>query len=81
MRSSRNRCPAPHCRAQKLPVNIERLQRKFRESTEREQRAGPTLRYTVDVFAKDSSASSSITPEDNVRFGPDPQHRRPRTRT
>ena len=55
--------------AQKLPVDIERLQRKFRESTEREQRSGPTLRYTVDVFAK-TPRIQLITPEDNVRFGP-----------
>jgi len=57
--------------ASKLPINVERLQKKLRESAVREQGSGLTLRYTVDVFAKAPSIEI-ITPQDNLRFGPTP---------
>jgi hypothetical protein len=57
--------------ASKLPVNVERLQKKLQESVAREQRNGPTLRYTVEVFAT-APRIELITPQDNLRFGPTP---------
>jgi hypothetical protein len=53
----------------KLPVAPERLQRKLRESLEREELVGNTLRYTVDVFAF-APQIKLFGPEDNLLFGP-----------
>ena len=53
----------------KLPVNLDRLQKKLVASVEREQRDGLVLRYTVQVFEQ-APRIKLITPEDNIRFGP-----------
>ena len=57
--------------ASQLPVNVERLQKKLQESVAREQRNGPMLRYTVEVFAK-APRIELFKPQDDLRFGPTP---------
>jgi hypothetical protein len=57
--------------ASKLPVNFERLQKKLQQSATRDQGNGPTLRYTIDVFAK-APTIQLIAPQDNLKFGPTP---------
>ena len=54
--------------ATKLPVNLDRLQRKVQESVAREQNTGFTLHYTVDVFAP-APRIQLFQPDDNLRFG------------
>jgi hypothetical protein len=51
--------------ARKLPVSLERLQRRIRESVEREERNGPAIRYTVDVFGR-SPRIELFRREDNL---------------
>ena len=53
----------------KLPVSPARLQQKLKESIEREEMSGNTLRYTIDVFAL-APKIQLFTPEDNLVFGP-----------
>jgi hypothetical protein len=55
--------------ANKLPVNLGRLQRRLNESVEREQGNGPMFRYTVDVFAR-APRIELFTPDDNLLYGP-----------
>lgn len=54
--------------ATKLPVNLDRLQRKVKESVAREETAGFTLRYTIDVFAP-APRIQLFQPDDNLLFG------------
>jgi len=54
--------------ATKLPVNLDRLQQKVKESVAREENTGFTLRYTVDVFAP-APRIQLFQPDDNLRFG------------
>ena len=54
--------------ATKLPVNLDRLQQKVKESVAREESSPFTLRYTVDVFAP-APRIQLFQPDDNLRFG------------
>lgn len=53
----------------KLPVSPARLQQKLKESIEREELIGDTIRYKIDVFAL-APKIQLFTPEDNLMFGP-----------
>ena len=61
----------PELNVERLPLNIARLQRKLKESVEREERDGLRIRYTIDVVAL-APPIKLVTPEDNVRFTPAP---------
>ena len=55
----------------RLPIDLRRIERQFRQSQIREERNGLNLRYFVDVFAK-APKLVIITKEDNVEYGPAP---------
>ena len=55
----------------RLPIDLRRIERSFRQTTIREERDGLNLRYFVDVYAK-APPIVLITPEDNVVYGPAP---------
>jgi hypothetical protein len=55
----------------RLPIDIRRIERQFRQTTIREERDGLNLRYFVDVYAK-APEIVLLTPEDNLRWGPVP---------
>src|SRR5688572_22676963 len=52
----------------KLPVDLSRLQRRLKDSAEREARGGPKLRFDINVYAA-APRIQLIRPEDNVRTG------------
>ena len=60
---------APAVDPSKLPVNVARLQRRFRQAVASEQFDGERLRFAVDVFAQ-APRIQLFTPEDNLRWGP-----------
>ena len=55
----------------RLPLNIERIQRALRQSAVREEREGLKLRYVVDVYAQ-APPIVIFTREDNLLTGPVP---------
>lgn len=55
----------------RLPIDLRRIQREFRQTTIREEREGMNLRYFVDVYAT-APPLVLFTPEDNLVFGPAP---------
>jgi hypothetical protein len=55
----------------RLPIDLGRIERQFRQTTIREERDGLNLRYFVDVYAK-APPIVLFTPEDNLVFGPAP---------
>ena len=55
----------------RLPIDIRRIQRHFRQTTVREERDGLNLRYFVDVYAQ-APDIVLFTPEDNLLYGPVP---------
>jgi hypothetical protein len=55
----------------RLPVDLERIQRRLRESTIREEREGLNLRYTVEVFGQ-APPIVLFGPEANLESGPVP---------
>ena len=55
----------------RLPIDIRRIERSFRQTIIREERDGLNLRYFVDVYAK-APEIVLLTPEDNLRYGPVP---------
>ena len=55
----------------RLPIDLRRIERSFRQTTIREERDGLNLRYFVDVYAK-APEIVLFTPEDNLRYGPVP---------
>jgi len=52
----------------RLPIDLQRIQSRFREGQIREQRNGLNLRYFVDVFAK-APELKLVTKEDNLEYG------------
>jgi|SRR5687767_3562601 hypothetical protein len=52
----------------RLPIDLQRIQSRFREGQIREQRNGLNLRYFVDVFAK-APELKLFTKEDNLEYG------------
>jgi hypothetical protein len=55
----------------RLPIDLRRIEKSFRQTTIREQRDGLNLRYFVDVYAK-APPIVLFTKEDNLLFGPVP---------
>src|SRR5688572_6187199 len=55
----------------RLPIDLRRIEKNFRQTTIREQRDGLNLRYFVDVYAK-APAIVLFTKEDNLLNGPVP---------
>ena len=52
----------------RLPIDMSRIQREFRQSQIREVRNGLNLRYFVEVFAKAPNIVI-VRPEDNLEYG------------
>ena len=61
----------PQVDVSKLPLDMARVQRRLRETVEREQRDGPSLRYTINVFAE-TPPLLVFVPDGDLRFGPVP---------
>ena len=55
----------------RLPLDLRRIERQFRQARIREERNGLSLRYFVEVFAP-APKLVIIRPEDNVEKGPAP---------
>ena len=55
----------------RLPIDLRRIEKSFRQTTIREERDGLNLRYFVDVYAK-APAIVLFTKEDNLFYGPVP---------
>lgn len=55
----------------RLPIDLRRIQREFRQTSIREERDGLNLRYFVDVYAT-APPLVLFTPEDNLLYGPAP---------
>lgn len=55
----------------RLPIDIERIERNFRQAEIRSERDGLNLRYFIEVFAKAPSIVL-FTKEDNLEYGPAP---------
>src|SRR5687768_15719380 len=62
---------APEIDVSRLPIDLRRIEKSFRQTTIREQRDGLNLRYFVDVYAK-APAIVLFTKEDNLFYGPVP---------
>ena len=62
---------APAIDVSRLPIDLRRIEKSFRQTTIREQRDGLNLRYFVDVYAK-APAIVLFTKEDNLLNGPVP---------
>src|SRR6185436_13199979 len=62
---------APQVDVNRLPINLERIQRQLRQTTVREERDGLNLRYIVDVYGR-APRIELFTKEDNLRFGQAP---------
>ena len=56
----------------RLPIDLKRIEQRFRQSQIREERDGLNLRYFVDVFAKAPNLVL-LTKEDNLVYGPVPK--------
>lgn len=55
----------------RLPLDLQRIERRFRQGQIREERDGLNLRYFVDVYGR-APEIVLFTPEDNLRYGPVP---------
>jgi hypothetical protein len=55
----------------RLPIDIRRIEREFREASLREERSGLNLRYYVEVYGQ-APPLVFLTKEDNLRYGPVP---------
>lgn len=55
----------------RLPIDVQRIEQRFRQGQIREEGSGLNLRYFVDVFAKAPNLVL-FTKEDNLRYGPVP---------
>ena len=55
----------------RLPLDLQRLERKLRQSVVREERDGLNLRYLVDVFGQ-APRIRLFAPGDNLTYGPLP---------
>ena len=62
---------APPVDPYKLPIDISKLQRKFQQSVEREQREGPALRFSINVFGR-APRIQLFYPGDKLQFTPPP---------
>jgi len=55
----------------RLPINIQRIERKLRQTSVREERDGLNLRYIIDVYGQ-APRIELLTKQDNLRNGPVP---------
>ena len=55
----------------RLPIDIRRIEQRFRQTSIREERDGLNLRYFIDVYAK-APDIVLFTKEDNLKTGPVP---------
>ena len=55
----------------RLPIDLQRIERQFRQGQIREERNGLNLRYFVDVFAP-APKIKLFSKEDNLEYGPAP---------
>lgn len=55
----------------RLPVDIRRIEREFRQTTIREERDGLNLRYFVEVYGR-APELVILTEQDNLFYGPVP---------
>jgi hypothetical protein len=55
----------------RLPIDMQRIERRFRQGQVREERDGLNLRYYIDVFAL-APRIVLFTEQDNLRYGPVP---------
>jgi hypothetical protein len=55
----------------RLPINLQRIERQFRQGQIREERSGLNLSYFVDVFAR-APQIKIVTKEDNLEYGQAP---------
>jgi hypothetical protein len=62
--------PAP-VDVSRLPIDMRRIQREFREASMRGERDGLNLRYFVEVYGQ-APPLVFFTKEDNLRYGPVP---------
>jgi hypothetical protein len=56
----------------RLPINLEKIQRELRQSSEREERQGLNIRYIIDVYGE-APPLVFIGPEFDLNYGPVPQ--------
>jgi len=68
--------PAVHAQqavdVSRLPINVERIQRELRQSSEREQHQGLNIRYVIDVYGQ-APPIVLIDPTFNLIYGPVPK--------
>jgi hypothetical protein len=62
--------PAPVDVSQ-LPIDVQRIQRKLRQTSIREERDGLNLRYIIDVYGQ-APILQLFTKQDNLFYGPVP---------
>jgi len=55
----------------RLPIDLRRIERQFRQGQIREERNGLNLSYFVDVFAR-APQLKIVTKEDNLEYGQAP---------
>lgn len=55
----------------RLPLDLERIQRRLKQAAAREERDGLNLRYTIDVFGK-APRIDLVTPGESLKYGPVP---------
>jgi hypothetical protein len=63
--------PKPSVDVSRLPINLQRIQRKLRQSTVRDESDGLRLRYIVDVYGQ-APRIELFTKQDNLLNGPVP---------
>jgi hypothetical protein len=61
--------PAPAFDVSKLPVDLDRVQRKLREALDASQKEPLVVRFTVNVFAE-APRVDLFTPRDDLKFAP-----------
>ena len=63
--------PSPSVNVERLPIDMRRIQREFRQASVRREQDGLNLRYFVEVYGQ-APPLVFLTPEDNLRHGPVP---------
>lgn len=58
--------------ADRLPIDLHRIERQLRQTSERTEYDGPRLRYYVDVYGT-APKIDLFAPEENLTFGPVPR--------
>jgi len=56
----------------RLPIDLDRIQREFRQAAIREEREGLNLRYFVEVYGQAPPLVLLDRERDNLQFGPTP---------